>query len=189
MKLSLLLYPAFFVLSFFTACVSTSPNSEFVKSVSFSALDVFSFKHTLVTGMDFRESDEMLLEDLSAQCIVSELQARGFDLAEPDAEGDFFVVVKWKKAVTSYANPFDHIDPYNEVISRRDSAVAMFAPRLHLTVEIYESRTGNLFWRKQLPNIFDANQFTEERVVAALQQAVKNFPSHIEKDPNLPSIE
>jgi hypothetical protein len=187
MKFSVHLLPALVCLSLFSGCATSSPHAEFVKTVNFSSLDEFSFKHTLISGMDFRESNELLLEDLSEQTLVSELKSRGFDLVSSDA--DFFVVVKWKKAVTTYANPFDHIDPYTEVVARRESPTSMFASRLHLTVEIYESRSGNLFWRNELPNIFDANQFTEARVVAALHEAIKNFPQHIEKDPNLPSIE
>jgi hypothetical protein len=174
-------------MTLFVGCASTSPNSEFVKTINFTALDTFSYKHTLVTGMDFRESEEMLLEDLSAQTITGELQARGFEPVETNA--DFFAVVKWRKSVSNYVDPFDHIDPVNEVLARRDSPTARFASRLNLTLEIYESRTGNLFWRKDLPNIFDALQLTEERVVDSLKLSIKNFPEHIEKDPNLPNIE
>jgi hypothetical protein len=187
MKITFYLLPLFALLSIFTGCVSTQPNSEFVKSINFSSLDTFSFKHTLVTGMDFRKSEEYLLEDLSKQSIVDELAARGFEQSDTDA--DFFAVVKWKKSVGNNANPFDHIDPYNEVMARRDDPTRMFAPRLHLTLEIYESRTGNMFWRKDLPNIFDAIQLTEDRVVDSLKLSIQNFPQHIEKDPNLPSIE
>lgn len=174
--------------SFFTGCASTRPpNAEFVKTVNFSTLDTFRYKHTLVTGMDFRESEEMLLEQLSEQTIRQELQARGFEPAEGNA--DFYAVVKWNKSVSSYADPFGHIDPVNEVMARRDDAANRFASRLHLTLEIYESGTGNLFWRNELPHIFDALQLTEERVTDALKLAIKNFPQRIEKDPNLPNLE
>ena len=175
------------ILTFFTACVNTSPYSEFVETVKFSSLDTFSFEKTLITGMDFRESEELLLEELSKQIIVEELQLRGF---EPDpADADFFAVVKWKKSVSIYANPYDHIDPYSKVIDRRDDPTSRFASRLHLTLEIYENSTRNLFWRKKLPNIFDALQLTEKRVTDSLKLAIKNFPQHIVKDPNLPSIQ
>lgn len=187
MKLLVRSISIFAVLTLFIGCASTPPHSEFVKTVNFSSLDTFSFKHTLVTGMDFRKSEEFLLEELSEQTITSELQARGFE--QSDADADFFAVVKWKKAVSNYANPFDHIDPYTEVMARRNDPAKQFASRLHLTLEIYESSTQNLFWRNDLPNIFDAIQLTEERVTDSLKLAIKNFPRHIEKDPNLPSIE
>ena len=175
------------ILTFFTACVNTSPYSEFVETVKFSSLDTFSFKQTLITGMDFRESEELLLEELSKQIIVGELQLRGFELDPGDA--DFFAVVKWKKSVSIYANPYDHIDPYSKVIDRRDDPTSRFASRLHLTLEIYENSTRSLFWRNELPNIFDALQLTEKRVTDSLKLAIKNFPQHIVKDPNLPSIQ
>lgn len=175
------------LLTLLNGCASTQKHSEFVKTINFSSLDTFSFKHTLITGMDFRKSDELLLEQLSEQTIVNELLGRGFEQVESDA--DFFAVVKWKKSVSSYVNPFDHIDPYNELAARRDHPTSQLASRLHLTLEIYESRTRNLFWRNELPNIFDAILLTEERVTDSLKLAIKNFPQHIVKDPNLPNIE
>ena len=169
------------------ACVSPQPNAEFVKTVNFSALDTFNYKHTLVTGMDFRESEEILLENLSEEVITSELLARGFERVESNF--DFFAVVKWKKAVSTYADPFDHIDGYGSASSRRDDPTYRFNSRIHLTIEIYEASTGNLFWRNDLPNIFDSIQLAEERIVQSLKRGLKNFPQHIEKDPNLPNIE
>ena len=187
MKLSTPLLLTFASLTCFTACLSTPPYGEFVKTINFSSLDTFSYKHTLTTGMNFRKSDELLLEEFSEKVIVSQLEGRGFQ-STAAADADFFVVVKWKKLVSTYANPFDHIDPYNEAIARRDDPSSRFASRLHLTLEIYESSTRNLFWRNELPNIFDALQLSEERVTESLKLAIKDFPQHIVKDPNLPSI-
>jgi hypothetical protein len=167
-------------------CASTQPHEEFVKTINFSSLDTFSYKHTLISGMEFRESEEQLLESLSESTIAGELEALGFQ--QVDSGADFFAVVKWKKAVSSYASPFQHIDPYTEVMARRGDNTQI-ASRIHLTLEIYESQTGNLFWRKDSPNIFDAIQLTDERVIDSLKRAIENFPEHIEKDPNLPDIE
>ncbi|NBB79245.1 MAG: DUF4136 domain-containing protein, partial [Verrucomicrobia bacterium] len=126
-------------------CASTQPHAEFVKTVNFSALDTFRFKHTIVTGMEFRDSEKRLLESLSESTITSELRALGFE--EVAAEADFFAVVKWTKAVSTPANAFQHIDPYSQVMARRDEATRI-ASRLHLTLELYETDSGNLFWRK-----------------------------------------
>jgi len=187
MKISISPLLSLALLSLFAGCMSPPPpNAEFVKTVNFSSLDTFSYKHTIVAGMEFRESEEMLLEDLSEATISSELQARGFE--EADADADFYAVVKWKKSVSSYANPFDHIDPYTEVMARRDDHVDRFASRLHLILEVYEGSTGNLFWRKDLPNIFNALELTEERIVNSLKLAIRNFPERVEEDPNLPDI-
>ena len=187
MKLFAPLLITFASISCFTSCSSTAPYGEFVKTINFSSLDTFSYKHTLTTGMNFRKSDELLLEEFSEKVIVSQLEGRGFQSIVA-ADADFFVVVKWKKLVSTYANPFDHIDPYNEVIDRRDDPNSRFASRLHLTLEIYESSTRNLFWRNELPNIFDALQLSEDRVTGSLKLAIKDFPKHIVKDPNLPNI-
>ncbi|HKK17925.1 MAG TPA: hypothetical protein VJ952_04515 [Opitutales bacterium] len=168
-------------------CVSSTQHSEFVKTITFSSLQTFSYQHTLITGMDFRESEEQLLEDLSEEVLTAEFTSRGFDRAEGD--GDFFVVAKWRKAVSSYPDIFDSIDGPRDSLNRRDNPSYRFASRIHLTVEIYETATGELFWREDLPNIFDAVQFTEERVIESLRRAVEDFPERVEKDPNLPDIE
>ena len=81
----------------FAGCVSNSQQTEFVKTITFSSLQTFHYKHTLVTGMDFRESEEQMLEELSPETLIPELTARGFN--EVDSGGDFFVVTKWKKSV------------------------------------------------------------------------------------------
>jgi hypothetical protein len=164
-----------------------APNSEFVKTINFSTLDTFSYKHTLVSGLDFRKSEELLLEKLSEETITRELQKRDFEPVESDA--DFFAVVKWRKAVSSAPNAFYHVDGAAASYNRRNSPTYQFASRIHLTLEIYESSTGNLFWRRDLPNIFDSIQMTQERIEMSLERAIENFPQRIEKDPNLPNIE
>ncbi len=168
-------------------CATNQPHSEFVRTVTFSSLQTFNYKHTLISGMDFRSSEEMLLEDLSEQTLVEAFKERGFQQIAENA--DFYVVAKWKKAVSSYPDMFDSVDGPVESMQRRDNPSYRFASRLHLTVEVYESSTRNLFWRKELPNIFDAVQLTEERVAESLRRAVENFPQRVEKDPNLPDIE
>ena len=168
-------------------CATNSPNPEFVRTVTFSSMQTFDYKHSLISGMDFRESEKMLLENLSEATLVRALKERGFEQAAKNP--DFLVVVKWKKKVSTYPDLFDSIDGPLETLNRRESPRVRFASRLHLTVEVYDADTDVLFWRKDLPNIFDAVQFTEERIVDSLQRAVKNFPERIEKDPNLPDIE
>lgn len=168
-------------------CATSTPNSEFVKTINFSTLDTFSYKHTLVSGVDFRQSEEIFLKQLSERTITSEFQERGFELSEGNS--DFFAVVKWRKAVSSYPGPFDNIDGAYDSFNRRNNPTYKFSSRIHLLLEIYEISTGNLFWRNELPNIFDSLQFTEERIVKSLERAVQNFPNRIEKNESLPSIE
>jgi hypothetical protein len=170
-----------------SGCATKSPNAEFVRTVTFSSMQTFDYKHSLISGMDFRESEEMLLEDLSEVTLVRAFKERGFEQVAENP--DFLVVVKWKKNVSSNPDLFDSIDGPLETLNRRESPSVRFASRLHLTVEVYDADTDVLFWQKDLPNIFDAVQFTEERIVDSLERAVQNFPERIEKDPNLPDIE
>jgi hypothetical protein len=137
--------------------------------------------------MDFLESEEILLENLSEDVVTSELLARGFEPVE--SEADFSVVVRWKKAVSSYPNPFNHIDGYRSASSRRDDPAYRFNSRIHLTIEIFETSTGILFFRNELPNIFDSIQLTEERIIRSLKRGLTDFRHCKEKDSNLPNIE
>lgn len=178
---------ALIALIFFCGCATPGPNAEFVKTINFSSLDSFSYQDSLFSGLDFRESEEMLLEELSEEAVVSELQMRGFERVNEDA--DFFVVVEWRKAVCSNPRPSDHIDGFRNSINRRDHPSYKFSTRMNLTLEIYESSTGNLFWSNRLPNIFDTVQMTERRIVDSLRRSIENFPDCIEKDPNLPDME
>lgn len=168
-------------------CATKGPNSEFVRTVTFSALQTFDYKRSLISGMEFRDSEKMLLRDLSEQVTIDLFQQRGF---ERDQENpDFFVVVKWRKAVSSQPDLFDSIDGPLETMNRRESPGLQFASRYHLIVEAYETENEQVFWRKELPNIFDAIQLTEERVTDSLSRALENFPQRVEKDPSLPDLE
>jgi hypothetical protein len=173
-----------FLAGLFSGCMSIqSPNAEFVQSINFSALDTFSYKHTLVSGMDWRDSEKNVAEDRSENVLSAELLSRGFE--QVDEGADFYVVTKWRKAVSSYPGVFDHIDDAYEALTDHRKPTHKISVRHTLIVELYDSSTGNVFWRNELPNIFDAIQFTEERITKSLERAIKKFPAHIEKDPNL----
>ena len=188
----------FFLIFNVVSCISNQPYSEFVKTVNFSNLDTFTFKHTLLTGLEFSKVDRAILENLSENVIASELSSRGFQSVSPKEGADFYAVVTWKKAVSVYSNPSDHIDPYALVLARKDDNVGRFTSRfnlgrftsrLNLQVELYDSGTDEVFWRNELPNIFDALQLTEDRVLKSLKLAIKGFPLRIIKDPKLPTIQ
>jgi hypothetical protein len=137
--------------------------------------------------MDWRGSEELITEDLSESVLSAELAARGFE--QVDAGADFYVVSKWRKAISSYPGIFDHIDGPSAAINDHRNPSFRAAVRYTLIVEIYETDSNDLFWRAELPNIFDAIQYTETRVGASLKRAIRDFPNRVEKDPNLPSIE
>ncbi|MEN8662886.1 MAG: hypothetical protein ABF322_01455 [Lentimonas sp.] len=173
---------------FLFGCVTTpGPNAEFVGSVNFSELETFDYKHTLISGMDFRAPDEYLIKEMSEAVLSRALASRGFESV--DSGSDFYVVTKWKKAVSSYPQPFDSINGPFDSYSNRNNPSHKFGARLHLTVEVYETDGDRMFWRKDLPNIFDAVELTEERLNASLLRAIENFPKRVEKDPSLPDLD
>lgn len=168
---------------FFAGCATTPPNSEFVRSIDFSPLDTFEYRETLISGMEFREAHQQILQRWSRSIAVEALQAKGF--SELEADADFFVVTKWEKGLSLAPRRFDPVGVENDVFQRARERDFMQAVRLQLTLEIYEAASGHLFWRADYPNVFDAVNFSEARVQAALQQAIANFPTRVEKDPNL----
>ena len=106
------------------------------------------------------------MKELSEQVLTEELAARDFEAVASNE--DFYVVSKWRKEIN---------------MSTADSV------RFSLTVELYDGATKTVFWRAELPYIFNAMQWSEERVSQTLRLAIENFPNRIEKDPNLPNIE
>lgn len=164
------------------------PNAEFVGSVSFSQLGEFEYKRTLITGLDFRDSERLILKDFSEEVIVREFEGRGFTKVDSDA--DFYAVVKWRKTVSSYPPTFGGMDNHPMGIRDRDDiGTYRFTPTIHLVLEIYETEEDRLFWRKEIPEVFNALQLTEERLINALEDAIQNFPDRVEFDPSLPSLE
>ncbi len=182
-----MLLPFCLTLLVVTGCATKSPHSEFVRTTTFSSLQTFDYKHSFVSGMDFRESERMTLEELSERTLIEAFTEKGFERTAK--EPDFYLVARWRKSVSSQPDLFDPIDGPLETLNRRDHPNMRFASRIHLTVEAYERVGDALFWRKELPNLFDATQFTEERIVMSLRRAVANFPLRVEKDPDLLDIQ
>ena len=180
---------AFILVLYSSSCVNKNPFSEFVKTINFSNLDSFKVENTLLTGLNFRKSDQVILERLSEEIITYKLSSLGFVPASSTIDADFSVIITWKKALSYYSNPTDHIDPYAQVLARKNDRIGHLIPRLNLLIEIYSNSRNEIFWRKELPNIFDAPELTEDRVRDSLKRAIKGFPARVIKDPNLPTIQ
>ena len=172
-----------------SGCAGIEPHSsgEFVKSVYFSPLDTFRYERSETGGMQWRDSERSLTEALSERVLSEELAARGF--TQVDQSADFYVLAKWQKRLSTHSGFFDHIDGASARIT--DSRDPDYRPvvRYNLVVEIYQTASDTLFWRADLPNLFDATQYTEDRVVASLRRAIRDFPPRVEKDLSLPNFQ
>lgn len=162
-----------------TGCATSSnSNDGFVGSINFSSLDTFSYKNTLVTGFGWNGSESMMLERSSEAAVIEELDARGFSFVESGS--DFCVVVKWTKSMSGYPGLLETVDGSTESMYSRDNSIYRDVPWLQLTLEVYETGTRQVFWRKALPNVLDAVALTEARVEKSIQQALKNFPNRVQ---------
>jgi hypothetical protein len=168
-----------------TGCASlesTRSSGDFVRSIDLSIFDTFSYQDTVVSGTAFRVFQELEITELSNQVLREALTTRGYEAVE--SAGDFYVVAKWHKAVSAYAGIFDSVDGPTSAMNRRNNANSSGAVRVTVIVELYETATDDLFWRAELPNIFDAIQYSGKRVSRSLRRAIQDFPDRVETDPN-----
>ena len=173
----------------FSGCVSVErqPAGDFVQSINLTTLNTFSYKHTLISGMEWRGAEELMTEELSERVLSAELAGRGFERVDDGAY--FFVVAKWRKAIGSRPRLFDPIDGPSAVFNDRHNPPLPVAVRYTLIVEIYHAASSELFWRAELANLFDAIQHTETRVIASLKRAIRDFPYRTQKDVSVPDTE
>lgn len=164
------LFIALFCAVFMAGCASfesTGTDGDFARPTDMSSYDSFRYEHTMISGMAYRNSSqELVMKSLSEKVLTQEFSQRGYASAGQDA--DFYVVSKWRKEVNMSAA---------EVV------------RFSLIVEIYDVSNKTLFWRAELPYIFNAMQWSEERVSQTLRLAVQNFPSHQSNVSELPTAE
>ena len=83
----------------------------------------------------------MVMKQLSENVLTQELSQRGD--ASAGQEADFYIVSKWRKEINLSA----------------DEAV-----RFSLIVELYDAANKFLFWRAELPYIFNALLWSDARV-------------------------
>ena len=145
---------------FFSGCASfemASYTGDFVRPMDVNTLDTVSYRHAMISGVVYRHSSqERVMKDLSQKVLTQELAARGFEPVSGAA--DFYAVSKWRKEINPSAA---------EVV------------RFSLIVELYETATDKVFWRAELPYIFNAMQWSEARVSQALRMAIEEFPSRV----------
>lgn len=154
----------------FAGCASfetTNYSGDFVRPMDVSSLETFSYRHTLISGMVVRNSSqELVMKELSRQVLIQELATRGYESVNEG--GDFYVVSKWRKEINASAA---------EVV------------RFSLIVELFEGATNKVFWSAELPYIFNAMQWSEQRVDQTLRLAIQDFPARLEISSQLPNVE
>ena len=106
----------------------------------------------------------MVMKELSENVLTQELSQRGY--ASAGKEARFYVVSKWRKEINWSATE---------------------AVRFSLIVELYNAANQSLFWRAELPYIFNAIQWSDARVSQTLRLAVQDFPVHMTNASVLPT--
>ena len=154
------LFVALLCAVFMAGCASfesTGTYGDFARPTDMSSFDSFRYEHTMISGMVYRNSSqELVMKDLSEKVLTQELSQRGYTEAAEDAK--FYVVSKWRKEINMSAAE---------------------AVRFSLIVEFYDASNKTLFWRAELPYVFNAMQWSEERVSQTLRLAIQSFPNHM----------
>ena len=121
----------------------------------------------MVSGMvDRRSSHALVMKKLSENVLTQELSQRGY--ASAGQEATFYVISKWRKEI---------------------NLSAAEAVRFSLIVELYDTANQSLFWRAELPYIFNASQWSDNRVSQTLRLAIQDFPDYITKASELPTFD
>jgi hypothetical protein len=161
---------ALFFVALLSGCASfetTTSSGDFVKPTDMSSLNSFRYEHSMVSGMvDRRSSQALVMKELSENVLTRELGQRGY--ASVGQEAKFYVVSKWRKEI---------------------NLSAAEAVCFSLIVEMYDAANQSLFWRAELPNIFNAMQWSSARIAQTLRLAVQNFPDHMTKTSELPTFD
>lgn len=172
---------------FQVSCVQTEKYSEFTSTINFSTLDTYVIRDVLTTGHGRKPHEIEQLETLSRESLHSALAAKDFQVS--DTGTDFYWVVEWNKSSSLNPNFTDSINGLQAELRKSDDPGGNIAIRWHLTLSAYVFESGELFWQKKLPNLFEALEFNEWRIRASIERAIQNFPNRLEKDPSLPMIE
>lgn len=176
-----------FSLLFQVGCVQTKKYNEFTSTINFSTLDTYVIRDVLTTGPGAKPYEVEQLNMLSREYLHAALAAR--DFSESDSGTDFYWVVEWNKSSSFNPNFIDSVNSFQTELRKSDDPGGNIAIRWHLTLSAYEFESGERFWQKKLPNLFEALEFNEWRIQESIERAIKNFPERVEKDPNLPMIE
>jgi hypothetical protein len=119
----------------------------------------------MVSGMvDRRSSQALVMKKLSENVLTQELSQRGY--ASAGQEATFSVISKWRKEI---------------------NLSAAEAVRFSLIVELYDTANQSLFWRAELPYIFNAMQWSDTRVSQTLRLAIQDFPDYMKNASELPT--
>lgn len=179
--------PLISLLILLTGCQTKEKHKEFVKTITFSNLETFNYAGIVFEGLELEGDDEKQLTGTSKRVVLTKLAERGFE--PTNADGDFTVVVVWRKVVSAGYDKFDSVHELNDFAAHRDSIGHRISILYDLSIEMFQPSTGYRFWEKKLSKVFKVLELSEYRIEEAITLAIENFPTRVEKDSNLPDIQ
>lgn len=159
---------------------------NFVKDTNFHQLQSFRVGEINLSGMPWSEPSASNLSEYTAYKLGNEIEEKGF--IRSDNGADFIIRADWRKALKVNLKP---VNPFGDVPELRTHDENYTRPRVmcSLTIELYDPKLDQIFWRAQLRDCVEFLKLQEVLISEVIEQALKSFPGRIEVDPNLPGIQ
>jgi hypothetical protein len=168
------------------ACVSPKPQlGNFVTSTDFHLIQSFRIGQITMSGMPWDPSMDKSLKGYTKEILRSELEQKDFQ--ENLKLANCLVRVEWNKRLRVYreaAKPFeDPIKISNNIEFQKRPLVW-----LGLTLEFYNPKTDQIFWRASLDDCIKVIDLNEAAIIEVIKTAVFNFPERVKFNPELKSF-
>ncbi len=175
--MSLMRVSPFFLFSvlLWAGCASTPDNGGFVRPVDTGLWRTFEVEPAMTTGFNWDGSDAMVVERVSGTALTDAFIGKGYEPVGEGMKADFRALAKWRKYAGQRGSLFNPVDPAQGRLETERPANG-FAVRYGLVLEIFDGGTGELLWRSDLPAVFEAIRFSEDRVIQSVQRAAAGFP-------------
>lgn len=178
---------SFALLLLLSGCLSPDrAPGDFVQTTDFHLLQTYKVGEVHLSGMDWTESSGASLSQYTLFKLNAEMENRGFDRSETNA--DFIIRTEWKKALKV---AFRQTDSFDNIPELRGYNRDEDRPRVmcSLVVELYDPKDDKIFWRSSIPDCVEILNLREAIISDVIEGALISFPERIELDPNLKTIQ
>lgn len=172
---------------FVTGCLNTERHAgNFVQNTEFHLLQSYRVGEINLTGMRWIEQSSGDILEYTAYRLDHEIEGRGFTFSENNA--DFIVRAEWNKALRVSLKA---VSPFGNVPELHGHDEKDTRPRVmcSLTIELYDPKKDQIFWRAHMPNCVDVLELREDVIFKAIEYSLRAFPARIELDRSLPNIQ
>jgi hypothetical protein len=171
---------------FLNGCISPERHpGDFVEPTDFHLIQSFRIGEITTSGMPWEASMSKSLKGYTKEILRSNLERKGFQ--ENLKSANCLVRARWHKRLRVQEKTVKLFDDS----WRTSSSVEIYKRPLvwvGLTVEFYNPRTDQIFWRVSLDDCAKAINLNEATIIRIIENAVLNFPECVKFNPELKSF-